>query len=60
MVVLEETLAEPLVHLAVQWGAVKQAGDAGVDGVPCTSVFLQGEFFSAELSIQSMRVLGSV
>ena len=57
LVVLEETLAEPLVDLAVKWGAVKQAGDAGVDGVPCTLVFLQGEFFSAELSMQGMRVL---
>ena len=32
LVVLEEALAEPLVDLTFQWGAVKQAGDAGVDG----------------------------
>ena len=57
LVVLEKTLAEPLVHLALQRGAIKQPGDAGVDGGPSTPVLLRSEFFAAELTMQGMRVL---
>ena len=54
---LEEALAEPLVHLALQGGAIEQPGDAGVDGVPSTPVRLRSEFFAAELTRQGVRVL---
>jgi hypothetical protein len=57
LVVLVKALSEPLVHLALQRSAIKHPGDAGVDGVSSTPVVLQREFFAAELTVQSMRVL---
>lgn len=57
MVVFEQSFAKPFVHLAVQWGAVEQTGDAGMDGVPCSLVLLQSELVAGELTMQGMRVL---
>jgi hypothetical protein len=58
--VLEKPFTQSLVHLALQGWVVQQRGDAGLDGVSGTPVLVQGEFLTAELTMQPMRVLESL